>query len=216
MGIRERKQRERERRRQQILVAAKRIFSSNGFSGATMEDIAREAELSAGTLYLYFRNKDELFSSLFIRILQYLNLRLEHVIATTADQGVQERLEALKAAMLDVYRFDPVMLVNLFHLQSSDTMRNLSEDLLEEIRNLSEKSLRTLAKIFEPGVQGGNIRDLPPGVLADIAWALFSGVVLWEESKRMIDTDKEYLESTLETAFDIFQRGITASGEGRP
>jgi len=216
MGIRERKQRERERRRQQILVAAKRVFSSNGFSGATMEDIAREAELSAGTLYLYFRNKDELFSSLFIRVLQYLNLRLEHVISTTADQGVHQRLESLKVAMLDVYRFDPVMLVNLFHLQSSDTMRNLSEDLLEEIRNLSEKSLRTLAKIFEPGVQGGDIRELPPGVLADIAWALFSGVVLWEESKRMIDTDKEYLESTLETAFDIFQRGITASDEGQP
>jgi AcrR family transcriptional regulator len=209
MGIRERKQRERERRRQQILVAAKRVFSSNGFSGATMEDIAREAELSAGTLYLYFRNKDELFSSLFIRVLQYLNLRLEHVISTTADQGVQERLEALKAAMLDVYRFDPVMLVNLFHLQSSDTMRNLSEDLLEEIRNLSEKSLRNLGQVFEPGVRSGSIRDLPPGKLADIAWALFSGVVLWEESKRMIDTDKEYLESTLETAFDIFQRGIT-------
>lgn len=210
MGIRERKQRERERRRQQILVAAKRVFSSKGFSGATMEDIAREAELSAGTLYLYFRNKDELFSSLFIRVLQYLNLRLEHVIATTAEQGVEDRLEALKVAMLDVYRFDPVMLVNLFHLQSSDTMRNLSEDLLEEIRNLSEKSLRTLGQIFEPGVRAGRIRDLPPVVLADIAWALFSGVVLWEESKRMIDTNKEYLESTLETAFEIFTRGITA------
>jgi AcrR family transcriptional regulator len=210
MGIRERKQRERERRRQQILVAAKRVFSSKGFTGATMEDIAREAELSAGTLYLYFRNKDELFSSLFIRVLQYLNLRLEHVMSTTGEQGVAERLEALKAAMLDVYRFDPVMLVNLFHLQSSDTMRNLSDDLLEEIRNLSEKSLRTLARLFEPGVRAGALRELPPEVLADIAWALFSGVVLWEESKRMIDTDKEYLESTLEAAFGIFQRGITA------
>jgi AcrR family transcriptional regulator len=212
MGIRERKQRERERRRQQILVAAKRVFSTKGFAGATMEDIAREAELSAGTLYLYFRNKDELFSSLFIRVLQYLNLRLEHVIATTADQGVEERLEALNAAMLDVYRFDPVMLVNLFHLQSSDTMRNLSEDLLEEIRNLSDKSLRTLAQVFEPGVREGRIRELPATVLADIAWALFSGVVLWEESKRMIDTSKEYLESTLETAFGIFIRGITVPG----
>ncbi len=60
MGIQERKERERERRRQQIIVAAKRVFSDKGFNRATMEDIAKEAELSPGTLYLYFKNKDEI------------------------------------------------------------------------------------------------------------------------------------------------------------
>jgi AcrR family transcriptional regulator len=69
MGIQERKERERERRRQQIIVAAKRAFSEKGFNRATMEDIAREAELSPGTLYLYFKNKDELYASLSLRIL---------------------------------------------------------------------------------------------------------------------------------------------------
>ena len=54
MGIQERKERERERRRQQIMVAAKRVFSVKGFGKTTMEDIAKDAELSPGTLYLYF------------------------------------------------------------------------------------------------------------------------------------------------------------------
>ena len=76
MGIQERKERERERRRQQIMVAAKRVFTDKGFSKATMEDIAKEAELSPGTLYLYFKNKDELYASLSLRILQYLMIRL--------------------------------------------------------------------------------------------------------------------------------------------
>ncbi len=67
MGIQERKQRERERRRQQIIVAAKRVFSEKGYSKSTMEDIAKEAELSPGTLYLYFKNKDELYASLSLR-----------------------------------------------------------------------------------------------------------------------------------------------------
>ena len=79
MGIQERKEREKERRRQQIMVAAKRVFVEKGFAGATMEDIAREAELSAGTLYLYFKNKNELYASLTLRVLQYLNIRLEHL-----------------------------------------------------------------------------------------------------------------------------------------
>jgi AcrR family transcriptional regulator len=43
MGIEERKERERERRRQQIMVAAKRVFSEKGFSKTTMEDISRDA-----------------------------------------------------------------------------------------------------------------------------------------------------------------------------
>jgi AcrR family transcriptional regulator len=69
MGIKERKEREKERRRQQIMVAAKRVFSIKNFNKATMEDIAREAELSPGTIYLYFKNKEELFASLSLRIL---------------------------------------------------------------------------------------------------------------------------------------------------
>ncbi|RLC22759.1 MAG: TetR/AcrR family transcriptional regulator, partial [Deltaproteobacteria bacterium] len=64
MGIQERKEREKGRRRQQIMIAAKRVFSLKGFNKATMEDIANEAELSPGTLYLYFKNKDELCASL--------------------------------------------------------------------------------------------------------------------------------------------------------
>ena len=79
MGIQERKEREKERRRQQIIVAAKRVFSGKGFNKATMEDIAKEAELSPGTIYIYFKNKDELYASLSLRILKHLNIRLEHV-----------------------------------------------------------------------------------------------------------------------------------------
>jgi AcrR family transcriptional regulator len=61
------------------MVAAKRVFSIKNFNKATMEDIAREAELSPGTIYLYFKNKEELFASLSLRILHYMSIRLEQV-----------------------------------------------------------------------------------------------------------------------------------------
>jgi hypothetical protein len=44
--------------------------------------------------------------------------------------------------------------------------------------------------------------------MADIVWSLFTGVVLWEESKRMIDDNKNFLKQTLDTAFEIFARGV--------
>jgi AcrR family transcriptional regulator len=207
MGIQERKEREKERRRQQIMVAAKRVFSDKGFNKATMEDIAQEAELSPGTLYLYFKNKEELYASLSLRILQYLLIRVEHV-NEDKETDPEEKLKALMDAMYDVYEFDPLIIINMFHLQSSETLRNLSPQLMEEIKNLSRKSLGAIAKIFENGVEKGLFFDRHPVALADTFWAMFSGVVLWLTSKKLIDEEKDYLKQTLELAFEIFGRGI--------
>ncbi len=102
MGIQERKNREKERRRQQIIIAAKKIFSSKGFHKTTMEDIAKKAELSPGTLYLYFKNKDELFASLSMRLLHYLSIRINN-IDIEAELNSKQRMEILKDAFLDVY-----------------------------------------------------------------------------------------------------------------
>lgn len=207
MGIQERKERERERRRQQIMVAAKRVFSVKGFSKATMEDIAKEAELSPGTLYLYFKNKDELYASLSLRILQYLLIRLEHVNAAP-DLTPDQMIESLKETMYDVYEFDPLILVNMFHLQSSEALKNLTPELLSEIKDLSQNSLNTMAKIFEKGINNGAFIEKNPLVFSDIVWALFSGIVLWEESKRIFNQKSNSLKETLGTAFEIFGQGI--------
>ncbi|RLB99636.1 MAG: TetR/AcrR family transcriptional regulator, partial [Deltaproteobacteria bacterium] len=185
MGIQERKERERERRRQQIIVAAKRIFKEKGFGRATMEDIAKEAELSPGTLYLYFKNKEDLYASLSLRILQYLGIRIEHVDRDAGD--ALAKLDELIEAMYDVYDFDPIMIINLFHLQSSETLKNLSPQLMLEINTLSKKSIASIARIFEDGIEQGMIIDRHPVALADIFWSLFSGVILWESSKKIID-----------------------------
>ena len=207
MGIQERKEREKERRRQQIMVAAKRVFSEKGFNKATMEDIAHEAELSPGTLYLYFKNKEELYASLSLRILQYLLIRVEHV-DTEEVPSPEEKVKLLMGAMYDVYEFDPLIIINMFHLQSSETLKNLSPELMSEIKVLSQKSLGAIAKIFEQGIAAGKFVDRHPVALADIFWSLFSGVVLWEASKKIIDNQKDYLKKTLEIAFEIFYRGL--------
>ena len=58
MGITERKEREKLQRREDILNAAERVFFSKGHKNSTMDDVAEEAELSKGTLYLYFKSKE--------------------------------------------------------------------------------------------------------------------------------------------------------------
>ena len=216
MGIKERKKREREMRRQQIMVAAKRVFTQKGYEKSTVEDIAREAELSPGTLYLYFKSKDELYASLCLRVLRFINVKVDHVISEKTTDYEEKQLGLLNA-MKDVYAFDPLILNNMFHLQSSDTLKTLSPDLLEEINELSRKALQSMAGMFKQGVKAGRIIDRNPLALADILWALFSGIVLWEESKKMISADRSNLEKTFEVAFDIFGRGLRkAAHENNP
>jgi AcrR family transcriptional regulator len=207
MGIQERKEREKERRRQQIIVAAKRVFSDKGFNKATMEDIASEAELSPGTLYLYFKNKEELYASLSLRILQYLNIRVQHV-NDEKNLDPEQKMIALREAMFDVYNFDPLTILNLFHLQSSETLKNLSSEFLDEINELSRKSIGGIATIIEEGIKRGVFVDKHPNALADIFWSLFSGVILWEASKNILNEEKDYLKNTLDIAFEIFTKGI--------
>ena len=81
MGIAERKEREKQRRRNDIIDAAERIFFARGFSGATMDEVAEEAELSKGTLYLYFRSRDDLQFAIFMRgmdlLMKMMNQRLK-------------------------------------------------------------------------------------------------------------------------------------------
>jgi AcrR family transcriptional regulator len=207
MGIQERKEREKERRRQQIIVAAKRVFSNKGFNKTTMEDIAKESELSPGTLYLYFKNKEELYASLSLRILYFQNIRVEQVIAE-GDTDPESNLKRLMDAMFDVYEFDPLVIINMFQLQSSETLRNLSEELLLEIKTMNHQVLNNIAGIFKDGIAKGVFIDRHPVALADIFLSTFGGVVLWEASKTSIDKDKDFLKSTLRLAFELFYNGI--------
>jgi hypothetical protein len=61
MGIKERRIRREKIRQKQILDAAKKLFFEQGFAATSMNQIAKKVELSKGTLYLYFKNKEELY-----------------------------------------------------------------------------------------------------------------------------------------------------------
>lgn len=208
MSIHERQSRDRERRRQQIIAASKRVFLSKGAARATIKDIAEEAELSPGTLYIYFKNKDELYASLSIRILKHLNLRLQRV-RENRELPYDQKINSVKQAFCEVYEVDPPMLINLYHLQSSETLENISAELFDEIMSLSRQCLKTLSEIFAKGIQAGSFISVDPTKIALILWSMFSGLVVWEESKHALDPSKDFLQPTLEIAFEVFKRGVS-------
>jgi len=208
MGVAERRAREKEQRREAILDAAKEIFSRKGYQGATMEEIAARAELSPATLYLYFDNKSQLYASLNVKMLAFLCQRVEQV---AGQEGLEplEKVRRLAQAMHDVYTFDPLILTNVLHMQASQELMDLSPELKEQINSMAARALQVMAGIFQQGIDQGLFRPYHPVALADLVWSVFSGLVLWEESKRGFAPEKDYLQDTLELAIEIMARGVS-------
>ena len=206
MTIKERKHREKEMRRLQIMDAAKKVFASKGFCDATVEEIAQEAELSPATLYLYFKNKDELHAVLHIKILKALIEKIENVYHQ--DISPEEKIKALAKALYEVYETDPLILIDILQSQSTESIRKLSPKILSQIKHYGGDTIRTIAKIFEDGIREEIFLNRDPIALADIVWGLFSGVVLWEETKRGLDPKKDFIKPTLELGIEIISRGV--------
>ena len=210
MGIEERKEREKQMRRGQIINAAEKVFAAKGFSGATIENIAEEAELSPATLYLYFKNKDELYASLNLKFLEVFIEKIEN-IRRQNELDPEQKVKALEKALYELYEYDPLNVINVLRFQSSEALRNLSPQLSSQIKDGARKYLGAIAGIFQDGIKAGMFLDRHPTAFADIVWGLYAGLVLWEHSKKGFDPEKDFLKPTLGLAIEIISRGIKKS-----
>ncbi len=206
MGIFERKQREKQKRRKDIINAARKVFSVKGFNSATMEEIASEAELSPGTIYLYFKNKEELHTSLSIDILKYLSIQIHKVV--NLDICVEEKIERFRDVFIDLYDYDANILINLFHLQSGETLHNLSDEVMQQLKQNSAQAHGAIIQVIKQGIEKGVFIDEHPVALADVIWGSYAGVVLWVDSKKKLNDQKDFVKSTLITAFKVIIQGL--------
>src|SRR5947209_3974240 len=80
MGVKERKEREKQQRANDILEAARQIFESKGFLNITLQDVARSAEISVGLIYRYFQSKEDIFASLALKGAEQFDQDIEGVL----------------------------------------------------------------------------------------------------------------------------------------
>src|SRR5579872_3964309 len=86
---------------EKILVAAARLFASQHFHEVRMEDIAAAAEVGKGTLYRYFKDKEELYAALLDQAAEQMSQRLCECAATPGTP--RQRLEAILSAYLQYF-----------------------------------------------------------------------------------------------------------------
>ncbi|MFP4374562.1 MAG: TetR/AcrR family transcriptional regulator [Spirochaetaceae bacterium] len=161
MGIAERRVREKDERRSTIIEAARRQFLARGLEQVTMSEVAREAELSKGTLYLYFEDKSDIMYSLLLESLEDLRDRVAPVIegAGSGMEKVGELLERYIAFYHDRQDFFP-----LFHyLDYAFNAEGPTDSTAEACFSVIDELSAGLRHLLLDGVADGSFRaDLEP------------------------------------------------------
>jgi TetR/AcrR family transcriptional regulator, fatty acid metabolism regulator protein len=188
-------------KRESILRAATRVFARGGYFNSKVADIAREADVADGTVYLYFKSKEEILHSIF-------------------DQNMAEAIAAGRV-LIEKLR-DPgekLRRIAMLHLERLGADRNLAIVFQVELRGSTKfmqefsaagfaEYLGLLRKTFEEGQRSGVFRkDLNAKLVSKILFgALDEMATNWIISKR-----KYKLEPMAEVVMDVFLNGVSAS-----
>ena len=208
MGIAERKEREKQQRKEEIIHAAEKVFFSRGFDQSTMDDIAVEAELSKGTLYLYFKSKDDLHMAV---ARTAFNLLRQHTSAAAGAGGnAMDKLRRMGWACIEFSEKYPDQMKSIMTLEGVDP-RDISlstGDVQHMIFN--ESPVGTVVQVVEQGVEEKLIRaDLPVALIAHTLWMSVLGVIRFVKSKKSLFEMLELSPSKIyESHFELVINGI--------
>jgi TetR/AcrR family transcriptional regulator, transcriptional repressor of aconitase len=190
-------------RRQQILDAAVECFSRQGFHATTMQDIIREARLSAGAIYKYFSSKEELIEA----IAERRHTRELALIQAAEIDGeititVEKLIESFFHLLVDGEdRKERRLGIQLW----SEALRN--PRILRTVRKGVDQPRSTLTRLLEQArEQGDLLPEVEPEAMARVMIALFQGLVLQLAWDRSVE-----VESLLETIRKMLVTSLRAS-----
>ena len=206
MGIKERREREKNERRESILRAAIQVYDKEGYHAITMEKIAAKAELGRATLYLYFKTKDEIFVHAIVSYADFFRERLERLYERRA--RIKENiLQSLWRTFIEFYEKDRALFNATLYFHQSEMIRNLPENLRSMLDRSGSRNYEFLSKIMAYGIEQGIFRDCSPKTLAEVVWTSFLGIIHLENSKQAMSR-KTHLETTWNLALEMLSRGI--------
>jgi len=164
-----RREREKLTRRREILEAARKVFGAQGYEGATLDEVAREAEFAKGTLYSYFDSKAELFTAL---------VQFEFTELTDrAKEALNEEKDAVQAVRATIVAFLTYFeeRMDFFRAAIASHRKGLHED----VKVVHDKFIghfgeigTLLAERLAEGTRGGVIKEYDPRLLGYLLFGM--------------------------------------------
>ena len=183
MSTQDRRDRERESRRQTIIDAAEKLFFSKGLQ-ATMDDIAAEADVAKGTIYLHFSCKEELYVLLMCKGLDMLRDLFKSVIAQGG--SVVETVQRVGLVFIRFHDEHPDFFHLIHDVSHAIPEVQVSPHVLASLHESSSALWTLLAEVLQRGIDQGVFRnDISAFEMAIILWTSSSGMLRQIDAMRM-------------------------------
>jgi len=164
---------ERGDKRERILTSALKVFASKGFFGAKVSDVAEAAGVADGTIYLYFKSKDDLLISVFEQQMESINGELTAAMAGGKD--AHDKLRRFIKAYIGLVQSNRhgTEVITIELRQSAKFMKEYQNPRFAEF-------LKLLASIIDEGQKSGKLRsDIPAQVAARALFGALDELALW-------------------------------------
>jgi AcrR family transcriptional regulator len=156
----------------EILAAARKVFATRGFSEATMDEIASEAGIAKGTVYLYFSSKKDIYLAALIQGVLELHERTAAKMAAAA--GVEAKLRSFVRTRIE-YAEEHRDFIKIYHSEFGNLTNAAACG--SEFQELYLKQAKMLEIVLQSAVESGEIRPVRADFAAFIIYAMVKGVM---------------------------------------
>jgi AcrR family transcriptional regulator len=175
VSTQDRRDQERARRRQEILLAARALFAEEGYRRATVEQIAQRAQIGKGTVYLYFPTKEDILADLVLQALEELACQLRVASEERSVLHPEVRLRAMAEAYLAFANRKPDYFRLLTAFDGASLGDDPSSERSEQILGASNRALDLVAQAIADGVALGIFTCPDVRQAAAVLWAGLNG-----------------------------------------
>lgn len=155
MAIADRRKREREQRRTQIVDAAEKLFFAKDYDNVTMDEIANEAEVNKALLYYYFRNKESLFCAVVLRAGKIMNKLFKE--STKSQKNGMNKMGDMGWAYFNFYKNFPDY-YEIYIYFDHKRFQNSDNEYIQEIMQLRYELVQMMCEVIGKGIKDGSIR----------------------------------------------------------
>jgi AcrR family transcriptional regulator len=164
-----------EERKNQILEAAVAVFARLGFQQARMDDIARQAGLSKGALYLYYTSKDAIITALLKYFFTQEFKRLQVFVESDQQAAVQDQLMALTRQLVSAMKWMATLMPIAFEFYA---IAGRDKEVRQFLKEYYQQYCRELARLIQRGIERDEFRVVDAETTAVTLAALYEGLAL--------------------------------------
>ncbi len=198
-------QRRKEARPGEIIDAALELFCEKGFAGTRMDDVARRAGVTKGTVYLYFKNKEALFYALVNEMVVPQVERAENMITNHAGSAASLIEVLIQQWQQNIIKTKLSGIPKLIISESG----NFPELAKFYIETVIQRGRKMMARVIEKGIERGEFIKCDADYVSRVLLAPMVFTAIWERSLASLDNETYDVEKFFKIQLEIMLHGLT-------